>query len=75
MVPNYDNYDIVIKSVGVCNLREVVGLLQQLEHSIMIRGHSVLHPVLWFDQFLFQIFCWYVVYLVITNDAFPFNVS
>jgi hypothetical protein len=73
--PNYDHYDNVIKLVDVRKLREVVGLLQQLEHSIMIGGHSVLHPVLWFDQFLFQIFRWYVVYLVITNYAFAFKVG
>jgi hypothetical protein len=54
----------------LCNLREVVGLLEQLEQPVRVRGHDVVHTVLWFNQFLFNVFRRYVVYLAMENNVF-----
>jgi hypothetical protein len=71
----YENYNINIRVVGVCNLRKVIGQLEQLEQPVMIRCHGVVHPVLWFNELFFKVSHWHVVYLIMTSDMFASSVS
>lgn len=61
--------------MGVYNLRKVIGQLEQLEQPVMIRCHSVLDHVLWFNQLFFKVSHWHVVYLIMTSDMFASSVS
>lgn len=71
----YGKYNVIICVVGVRNLRKVIGQLEHLEQSVMIRRHSVLHPVLWFNQLFFKVSHWHVVHLIMTSDMFASSVS
>jgi hypothetical protein len=61
--------------VEVCNLRKVIGKLEQLEQSVMICSQSVLHPILWINQLFSKASHWYVVYLMMTSDMFRSGVK